>query len=107
MTTQVPFVPGPNEQQPTAPTVQTKSPVEAEAEETTHFLAAKAKALQDEHVKELQAKADEASGDNAKTASRRYYKALYGKMREIDPSLNDRIDRTEAAALRRVEREEQ
>jgi hypothetical protein len=103
MTSQIPFVPGPGEQ-PAAPTVET-NPVEEEAQETIHFQAAKTKALEDKHVQELQAKADAATGDEAKTALRKYYKALYGKMREIDPSVKDRIDRTEAAALRRVEQE--
>jgi hypothetical protein len=36
---------------------------------------------------------------------RRYYKALYGKMLELEPTLKDRIDRAEAASLRRVESE--
>jgi hypothetical protein len=103
MTSQVPFVPGGSTDQPV---VETKSPLEEEADQTTHFQAAKAKALQDEHVQELQAKADAATGDDAKPALRRYYKALYDKMREIDPSVKDRIDRTEAASLRRVEQEQ-
>lgn len=102
MTSQVPFVPTPAEK-PQEPTVETKSPLEEEAEESSHFQAAKAKALDDARVKELQAKADEATGAEAKTASRRYYKALYDKMREIDPSVKDRIDRTEAATMRRLE----
>jgi hypothetical protein len=104
MTSQVPFVPAPSEQQE-APTVETKSPLEIEAEESSHFQAAKAKALKDPHVQELQDKADAATGDDVKPASRRYYKALYEKMREIDPSVKDRIDRTEAASLRRVDDE--
>jgi hypothetical protein len=106
MTSQVPFVPN-GEQQPVAPTVETKSPLEIEADESKHFQAAKIKALEDAHVQELQAKADAATGDDAKTATRHYYKALYAKMREIDPTVKDRIDRTEAAALRRLEKEGQ
>jgi hypothetical protein len=104
MTSQIPFVPGPSDQQE-APVVETKSPLEVEAEETSRFQAAKTKALQDAHVQELQSKADSATGDDVKSASRRYYKALYEKMREIDPSVKDRIDRTEAATMRRVEQE--
>jgi hypothetical protein len=100
MTSQVPFVPGNEKAEPPAP--QTKSPAEEEADQTKHFQAAKTKALEDKHVQELQAKADNATGDDVKPASRRYYKALYEKMREIDPSVKDRIDRTEAASLRRV-----
>ena len=103
MTTQVPFVPAGDKSAASA--AETKSPIEQEAEETNHFQLAKAKALEDKHVQDLQAAADSATGDDVKTASRRYYKALFGKMREIDPSLTDRIDRTQAAALRRVEQE--
>ncbi len=63
----------------------------------------KQKALQDKHVQELQEKADNASdGDEQRKASEKYYKALFNKMRNLDPSLKDRIDRTEAATLRRV-----
>lgn len=106
MTSQVPFVPGGPPEQQEAPLVETKSPVEEEAEESSRFQAAKAKALQDTRVRELQAKADGATGDDAKAASRRYYRALYEKMREIDPTVKDRIDRTEAATMRRVEQEQ-
>ena len=105
MTSQVPFVPGTSSDQQIAPTVETKSPVEIEAEQTSHFQAAKAKALEDQRVQELQARADSAMGDDAKAATRRYYKALYEKMREIDPTVKDRIDRTEAATMRRLEQE--
>ena len=68
--------------------------------------AAKARALADPHIQDLQSAMDGATGDDAKAASRRYYKALYEKMREIDPSVKDRIDRTEAATMRRVEQEQ-
>jgi hypothetical protein len=61
MTSQVPFVP-PAGEQPVAPVVETKSPVEEEAEETSRFQAAKAKALEDKHVQDLQALADSATG---------------------------------------------
>ena len=103
MTSQVPFVP-PIEK-PVAPTVETKTPAEEEAETSAHFQAAKTKALQDPHIQDLQNAADSATGDDAKAAMRRYYKALYEKMRDIDPSISDRIDRTEAATMRRVESE--
>jgi hypothetical protein len=53
----------------------------------------------------LQSKADAASEPDAQLkATKAYYKALYGKMREVNPSMKDRIDRTEAAAMRRLER---
>ena len=105
MTSQVPFVPAGPTGNTEEPVVETKSPIEEEAEETNHFQAAKAKALQDKQVQELQAKADNATGDEVKPALRRYYRALYDKMEEIDPKVKDRIERTEAATLRRVEQE--
>jgi hypothetical protein len=107
MTSQVPFVPVPGEPpaKPEEPVVETKTPQEEEAEESNHFQAAKAKALQDPRIQDLQSKSDSATGDAAKAAMRRYYKALYDKMREIDPTVKDRIDRTEAATMRRVEQE--
>jgi len=105
ITSQVPFVPTEPSQQPVAPIVETKSPVEEEAEVTARFQTAKAKAVEDSHVQDLQAKADSATGDDAKPALHRYYRALYDKMREIDPGITDRIDRTEAATMRRVDAE--
>jgi hypothetical protein len=103
MTSTVPFVPAP--EAPVAPVVETKTPQEEEAESAGRFQAAKAKALQDQHLQDLQSKADSATGDDAKNAMRRYYRALYEKMREIDPTIKDRVDRTEAATMRRVESE--
>ena len=81
----------------------TRSPVKDEAERTQRFQQVKSKALTDQKVRDLQAKADNASGDDERTALRQYYKALYGRMREIDPSLHERIQRTEAASLRRAD----
>jgi hypothetical protein len=103
MTSQIPFVPP--AEKPEAPVVETKTPAEEEAEETSRFQAAKTKALADQHIQELQTKADSATGDEAKAATRHYYKALYEKMRDIDPALKDRIDQTEEATLKRVEQE--
>jgi hypothetical protein len=104
LNSQVPFVPpAAQPEKAEAPVVETKTPAEEEAEESAHFHEAKDKALQDPHLQELQNAADSATGDDAKAAMRRYYKALYEKMRDIDPSIKDRIDRTEAATMRRVE----
>jgi hypothetical protein len=107
MTSQVPFVPPPDKAETEAPPADVPNPQEVVAEETTHFQAAKAKALQDPNVQDLQSKSDAATGDDEKAATRRYYKALYEKMREIDPTIKDRIDRTEAASMRRLESEGQ
>ncbi len=75
MTSQVPFVPPPADQ----PVVETKTPMEEEAEESSRFQAAKTKALQDKHVQDLQATADSATGDDA---NRRRAPLLPGALRE-------------------------
>jgi len=50
---------------------------------------------------ELRAKADAAKTDEASSkALRVYFRALYEKMREISPALEERINLTETAALR-------
>ena len=108
MTSQVPFVPGPNELQPLpapTPEVARQRIPGSDTAETRHVSEVQNKAEQDAHVKQLQEAADSATGGDYKPARRRYLKALYEKMREIDPALKDRIDRTEAAALRRADKE--
>ena len=68
-----------------------------------HYQEIKTKALEDKSVQELQSKADNApEGEEQRKASRDYYKTLFNKMRKLDPGLKDRIDRTEAATLRRI-----
>jgi len=103
LTEQVPFVPPAEKQE--APMVETETPAEEEAEVSGKFQAAKTKALSDPEIMDMQSKADSVTGDDAKAATKRYYRALYDKMRDIDPTLKDRIDRTEAATLRRVDQE--
>jgi len=65
--------------------------------------AAKAKAMEDNQVQELKQKSDATLGEEeGRKAMRAYNKALYRKMRSIDPSLKERIDATEAAILKRL-----
>jgi hypothetical protein len=65
---------------------------------------AKAKALEDSEIQELKQKADNSTTDEeSKKASRAYNKALFNKMRRIDSSLKDRIDRMEAAMMKRFD----
>ena len=79
--------------------------VEAEAEENSRFEAARALAFEDGAVKKLREKAENVTGDAEGTkALKDYLKALYGKMRSLEPTLKERIDLTEAAALRQLER---
>jgi len=86
-------------------------PVEATAvkpappvDDPVRYREARTKALADAKVLELQQKMDNATDDDAhRRASREYYKSLFDTMRKIDPSIKERVDRTEAATLKRVE----
>ena len=104
MNEQVPFVPTPETPATQATQVPSANAIAAqEAREKSLYRQVHAKALEDPNVLSLQDKADTAIGeDEQKAASKIYYKALFDKMREIEPSLKDRIDRTEAATLRRL-----
>ncbi|HSI14086.1 MAG TPA: hypothetical protein VK961_18710 [Chthoniobacter sp.] len=90
----------------TKPEVSSTEPgadVDAEAKEKARFEAAKSKALEDPQVKSLKAKADGASTEEeSKAALRSYNKALYLKVKKIDPSVSEWADRMEAAILRRL-----
>ena len=79
--------------------------VEAEAEENTRFEAARALAFEDATVKKLREKAENVTGEaEGAKALKEYFKALYGKMRSLEPALKERVDLTEAAALRQLEK---
>jgi hypothetical protein len=69
--------------------------------EDEKFTAARKAAYEDPRVAELRTKADAAKNEEAANrAMRSYLRALYGKMRTLEPSLEERINMTEAAALR-------
>jgi hypothetical protein len=71
--------------------------------EDERFTAARKLAYEDTRVAELRAKVDASKNDEAANkAMRSYLKALYGKMRSIESSLEERINMTEAAALRAI-----
>lgn len=71
------------------------------ATEDERFSAARTAASEDKIVSELRTKADTAKTQEAAArAMRAYMKGLYSKMRAIEPSLQERINMTEAAALR-------
>jgi hypothetical protein len=74
-----------------------------EAKERFRFEIAKSKAIEDPHVKSLKAKADEATTDEeSKATLRAYNKALFEKVRKIDPGVSEWADRLEAAILKRL-----
>lgn len=65
--------------------------------------AAKAKAMEDPEIQALKKKADEAvSDDEAIKAQRAYNKALFAKMRKLDPLIKERIDQMEAALMKKL-----
>ena len=82
------------------------APVRAGSEDE-RFANARKAASEDPKVLELREKADLAkTGEAGSKAMRAYLKALYGKMRTLEPSLEDRIDLTESAALKAVSKSE-
>ena len=76
---------------------------DADAVEKLKYDQAKAKAAADPKVHELRGKADLApSEDESRKALRAYNKAMFKRMKEIDPSIKDRVDRMEAAVMSRL-----
>ncbi len=89
---------------PRRATKEKAAPVEkTPSSEDERFAAARKAASEDPKVAELRAKADAAKSDEtANKAMRAYLRTMYGKMRTLEPSLEERINMTEAAALRAV-----
>ncbi len=76
---------------------------DAEIVEKQKYDQAKAKAVADPKVQELRGKADSAaSEDESRKALRAYNKAMFKRMKEIDPSIKDHVDRMEAAVMSRL-----
>jgi hypothetical protein len=77
---------------------------DADAIEKAKYDEVRVRALEDPRVKELKGKADEAlTDDEGRKALRAYNKALFQKMRSLDGSIKDRVDRMEAAVMKRLE----
>ena len=78
-----------------------------DASERARLSEIQTKALEDKQVRSLQEKADNAASDDEQAkASKQYYKALYNKMRKLDESLKNRIDRIESATMKRLEQKQ-
>jgi hypothetical protein len=78
----------------------------ASLDDATKYRNAKAAALEDPAIKELKAKADGAVIEaEAHAASVAFNRALFGKVREIDPSLDKYVDGVEAAMMKRLNAE--
>ncbi|MDB6152748.1 MAG: hypothetical protein JWL90_1201 [Chthoniobacteraceae bacterium] len=64
---------------------------------------AKTKALEDPELRAIKSKADAAvSDEESRKTLRIYNKALFSKIREIDPSIKERADRMEVAILKQL-----
>ncbi|MEO8354090.1 MAG: hypothetical protein ABI680_20370 [Chthoniobacteraceae bacterium] len=103
--------PPPPKEKPKANEIPPKPEAKSKPAETTdqplderaRYNAAKEKALEDPSVQALKGKAESTfDPDEGPKAMRAYNKALFNKMRKIDPSVKDRIDGTEAAVMKRL-----
>jgi hypothetical protein len=102
MTNDVPFVPAATP--PPSDTAQAPLSVEdQEAKDKARYHEIKAQALEDKEIKALKEKADNATSDDAEhEAELQYNKALFRKLRAMDPSISDYIDRMEKATMKRI-----
>jgi hypothetical protein len=81
-------------------------PAPAEGDDKAKYTAAREKADEDAAVKELKGKADNALTEaEAHTTSVAYNKAVYKKIREIDPSLDAYVDKLEEVMMKRLNSE--
>lgn len=81
-----------------AATPRPRTAHESEAVRTARFRDVEARALEDTGVRESKEKIYSAKTDDEQTAAYREYRsALYRKMREMAPTLKDRIDQAESA----------
>ena len=73
------------------------------ADDATKFKAAKARAQEDAHLKDLKSKADgEVNEAEAHKALVAYNRALFQKIREIDPSVSDYAGKVEQSMTKRI-----
>jgi hypothetical protein len=74
-----------------------------EAQEKWKYDEARKRALEDPDVQALKQKADAATDpDEGRRALRAYNKALFDKMRSLEPSVKDRINAIEAGVMKRL-----
>ena len=72
-------------------------------DDATKFKAAKTQAMQDAHIKDLKSKADgEVDEAEAHKALLNYNRALFQKIREVDPSVSDYSGRVEQSMTKRI-----
>ena len=82
----------------------TSAPVALNAgDDAVKFKIAKAQAMQDAHIKDLKGKADgEVDEAEAHKALLNYNRALFQKIREVDPSVSDYSGRVEQSMTKRI-----
>lgn len=104
-----PTTPAPKKKGGREPKGAGKKPVAAAADldpvaqEKAKYDEARAKALEDAEVKALKEKADSAANEEeGRRALRAYNKALFSKIRRLDPSVKDRADSVEAGVMKRL-----
>jgi hypothetical protein len=92
---------------PGKPGKNTPKPAEtANLDEATKYQNARTAALEDEKIKDLKNKADSAiSEDEAQRTSLAYNKALFRKIRDLDPSIDAYVDKLEQAMMKRLSAE--
>ncbi len=87
-------------------TVKKGTPVSTDPaglDDVTKFRNAKSKALEDAHIKDLKGKADsEVNEAEAHKALMNYNKALFQKIREVDPSVGDYSGKVEQSMTKRI-----
>ena len=72
-------------------------------DDATKFKAAKAKAMEDAHIKDLKSKADgEVNEAEAHKALLNYNRALFQKIREVDPTVSDYSGKVEQSMSKRI-----
>ncbi len=81
-------------------------PPEPVLDDATKYTNARTKAVEDAQIKELKNKADSAiAEDEAHRASVAYNKALFRKIRQLDPSLEGYVEKLEDAMMKRLNAE--
>lgn len=95
----------PRKEKPKAdpPTSEDKKPDFTGMSDAEKYKAVRKLAMEDEKVSALAAKASSALGDaQTEAATEEYNRALFQKIRQIEPSLDAYVDRVEAAMTRRL-----
>lgn len=102
-TAERPPTPAPGKIKAQAPVARATPAPDPLLTEKARYDEVRSRALADPKIAELRQKADEAPTEEAgRQELRAYNKALFQKMRALDPSLKDRIDRMETAVLKQL-----